>query len=104
MPLPYLDWPNPPPRPEWSRRELHAELVVLGGHPWEAGTVLDCSSGAARLGVNRGQALGSAHNLVPEPVFLPTDPDAYATAFETALDRLAQFTPALEGETDPRSA
>ncbi len=104
MRLLYLDWPHLPLRLELARRDLHAELVVLGGHPWEAGTVLDCSPGAARLGVSRGQALGSAHNLVPEAVFLPTDPDAYTTAFETALDRLAQFTPALEGETDPRSA
>src|SRR4051812_42431052 len=104
MRLLYLDWPHLPLRLELARRDLHAELVVLGGHPWDAGTVLDCSSAAARLGVSRGVALGSAHNLVPEAVFLPADPDAYAAGFETALDRLAQFTPALEGETDPRSA
>jgi nucleotidyltransferase/DNA polymerase involved in DNA repair len=104
MRLLYLDWPHLPLRLEQARRDLHAELVVLGGHPWEPGTVLDCSPGSARLGVSRGQALGSAHNLVPEAVFLPADADAYAADFEAALDRLAQFTPALEGETDPRSA
>ncbi len=103
MRLLYLDWPHLPLRLELGRRDLHDELVVLGGHPWEPGTVLDCSSAAARLGVSRGQALGSAHNLVPEAVFLPADPDTYATDFEAALDRLAHFTPALEGETDPRS-
>src|SRR3954454_16909348 len=100
MRLLYLDWPHLPLRLELARRDLHAEIVVLGGHPWEAGTVLDCSPGAGRLGVSRGQALGSAHNLVPDAVFLPADPDSYAADFEGALDRLAQFTPALEGQTD----
>src|SRR3954468_7641001 len=104
MRLLYLDWPHLPLRLELARRDVSAELVVLGGHPWEAGTVLDCSPGAGRLGVSRGQALGSAHNLVPDAVFLRAGPDSYAAAFEAALDRLAQFTPALEGETDPRSA
>jgi protein ImuB len=104
MRLLYLDWPHLPLRLELARRELDDELVVLGGHPWEPGTVLDCSPGCARLGVSRGQALGSAHNLVPEALFLPVDVDADAAAFEAALDRLAQFTPAIEGQTDPRSA
>jgi protein ImuB len=98
-----LDWPHLPLRLELARRELRADLVVLGGHPWEPGTVLDCSPGCERLGVSRGQALGAAHNLVPEALFLPADAPAYAAAFEAALDRLAQFTPSLEGETDPHA-
>lgn len=66
--------------------------------------MLDCSPAARRLGVRRGQALGSAHNLVPEAVFLPADPPAYRAAFEAALEALAAFTPAIEGETDPEQA
>jgi hypothetical protein len=104
MRLLYLDWPHLPLRLELARHPVPAELIVLGGHPWEPGTVLDCSAAAARLGVSRGQALGSAHNLVPEAVFLPADPDAYRDAFETALRVLGDFTPSLEGETEPRHA
>ncbi|MDQ3493789.1 MAG: DNA polymerase Y family protein, partial [Chloroflexota bacterium] len=68
---------------------------------WEPGTVLDCSAAARVLGVRRDQPLGSAHNLVPEARFLAADPDMYRSTFEEALEALARFTPALEGETDP---
>ena len=104
MRLLYLDWPHLPLHLELARRPSSAELIVLGGHPWEPGTVLDCSSAAARLGVSRGQPLGSAHNLVPEAEFLPADPETYREAFEAALRVLGDFTPAIEGETDPRQA
>jgi protein ImuB len=63
--------------------------------------VLDRSPAAARLGVRPGQPLGSAHKFVPEATFLAADEPAYRAAFETAMDVLAAFTPALEGETDP---
>ena len=71
------------------------------------GSPARCSTAARqrrRLGVSRGQPLGSAHNLVPEAVFLPADPDAYRSAFEAALEALGDFTPAIEGETDPQHA
>jgi protein ImuB len=63
--------------------------------------VLDRSPAAARLGVRPGQPLGSAHKFVPEATFLAADGPAYRAAFEAALDALAAFTPALEGEADP---
>ena len=100
MRLLYLDQPHLPLRIEAARRRL-PELVVLGGQPWEPGVVLDCSPVAHRLGVRRGQPLASAHNLVPEATFLPADLDAYRRVFERVLDTLAEFTPALEGESDP---
>ncbi|MGH2973459.1 MAG: DNA polymerase Y family protein, partial [Solirubrobacterales bacterium] len=65
--------------------------------------MLDRSPAAARLGVRPGQPLGSAHKFVPEATFLAADQPAYRAAFETALDALAAFTPALEGETDPNA-
>ncbi|MDQ3553007.1 MAG: DNA polymerase Y family protein [Chloroflexota bacterium] len=100
----YLDWPHLPLRLEAARRPPESplpDLVVLGGQPWEPGTVLDCSAAARALGVRREQPLGAAHNLVPEARFLPADPEAYRSTFEEALEVLARFTPSLEGETDP---
>jgi nucleotidyltransferase/DNA polymerase involved in DNA repair len=101
MRLLYLDWPHLPLRLETARLGAAVELAVLGGRPWDAGDVLDCSSRAQALGVRRGQPLGSAHNLVPEATFIPADRPAYRAAFEIALEALADFTPALEGESDP---
>lgn len=99
----YLDWPHLPLRLEAARRppESLPDLVVLGGQPWEPGSVLDCSPAARALGVRRGQPLGAAHNLVPEARFLPSDPESYRATMEEALEALARFTPSLEGETDP---
>jgi len=100
MRLLYLDWPHLPFRIEATRESL-PELVVIGGQPWEKGSVLDCSPAARRLGVRRGQPLGSAHTLVPEARFLAADTASYRQAMEAALEALADFTPALEGEADP---
>lgn len=104
MRLLYLDWPHLPLRIEQTRRPPLPDLVVLGGQPWEPGTVLDCTTAARRLGVHRGQPLGSAHDLVPEATFLPVDLAAYQGTFERALEALADFTPSLEGEIDPQGS
>jgi protein ImuB len=104
MRLLYLDWPHLPLRIEAARAgaaESLPELVVIGGQPWEPGSVLDCSPAARRLGVRRGQPLGTAHRLAPEARFMPADRAAYRGWMEAALDSLAAFTPALEGGTDP---
>jgi protein ImuB len=103
MRLLFLAWPHLPLRLERARQGFTAEIVVLGGKPWEAGTVLDCSPTARRAGVRRGQPLGEAHKLVPEALFLPADPDHYRDALERSLDALSAFGPALEGESDPTS-
>ncbi|HSH22352.1 MAG TPA: hypothetical protein VK992_07045, partial [Candidatus Caenarcaniphilales bacterium] len=100
MRLLYLDWPHLPLRLEAARESL-PELVVVGGQPWEKGSVLDASAAARRLGVRRGQPLGSAHRLVPEARFLAADTGHYRAAMAGALTELAAFTPALEGESDP---
>src|SRR5262245_7053798 len=101
MRLLYLDWPHLPLRLELAHHPATAELIVLGGQPWEPGTVLDCSPAARRLGVQRDQPLGTAHKLVPEALFLTPDPPAYTRAFEEALGALAELAPAIEGKTDP---
>jgi hypothetical protein len=100
MRLLYLDWPHLCYRIEAARADL-PELVVVGGQPWEPGEVVDCSPQAQRLGVTRGQPLGTAHRLVPEARFLPAELPAYRRALEVALDALAAFTPSLEAEPDP---
>jgi nucleotidyltransferase/DNA polymerase involved in DNA repair len=100
MRLLYLDWPHLCYRLEAVRSAL-PELVVVGGQPWEPGAVVDCSPQSQRLGVTRGQPLGTAHRLVPEARFLAADLPAYRRALEVALDALAAFTPSLEAEPDP---
>lgn len=97
MRLLYLDWPHLPLRLEVGQAAL-ADPVIVGGRPWEQGTVLDCSPAAGRLGVRRGQPLGTAHRLAPDARFVPANGPAYSRAMEAALDALAAFTPSLEGE------
>lgn len=100
MRLLYLDWPHLCYRLEAARAAL-PELVVVGGQPWEPGEVVDCSPAAQRLGVTRGQPLGTAHRLVPEARFLVADLSTYRRALEVVLDALAAFTPSLEAAVDP---
>jgi protein ImuB len=95
----FLDWPHLPFRFEAARGAL-PELVVIGGQPWEQGSVLDYSPAAGRLGVRRGQPLGAAHKLAPEAQFMAPDAAAYERAMAAALEALAAFTPSLEGESD----
>ncbi|HUQ44075.1 MAG TPA: DNA polymerase Y family protein [Candidatus Limnocylindria bacterium] len=92
---------------DFARRRLPsgswpAGPVVLGGKPWSNGTVLDADPGARALGVRRGMPLGSAHRLAPEATFLDADPEADRADLETAFERLAAFSPAIAGTSDPR--
>ncbi len=75
--------------------------LVLGGRPWDPGTVIDANRDARALGVRRGIPLGSAHRLAPEAVFVDPDPDADRAAAEAAFEALAAFSPGLAGTTDP---
>jgi hypothetical protein len=45
-------------------------------------------------------ALGAAHRLAPEALFLDPDPAADAAAMKAALDLLAGFSPGIAAETD----
>jgi nucleotidyltransferase/DNA polymerase involved in DNA repair len=75
--------------------------IVLGGQPWDDGTVLDASPAARELGIRRGIALGHAHRLAPEARFVDPDPAADAAAVEGALDALAAFSPGVAAATEP---
>jgi hypothetical protein len=103
MRLLQLRWTHLPLRLERARSGLSSDLLVLGGQPWEPGTVLDCSPAAHRLGVRPGQPLGAAHKLAPEALFLAPDRAAYAAAMEAALEALSAFTPSVEGTSDPEA-
>jgi nucleotidyltransferase/DNA polymerase involved in DNA repair len=103
MRLLYLDWPHLPLRLALGREPGAEEVAVLGGHPWEPGSVVDHSPAAGALGVRHGQPLGTAHSLVPEASFLPVDQGALAGPMEAALGALNELAPAVEGEADPAS-
>ncbi|MFI5227410.1 MAG: hypothetical protein ACHQ3P_12130, partial [Candidatus Limnocylindrales bacterium] len=66
--------------------------------------VLDADPAARALGVRRGIPLGSAHRLAPEATFLDPDPEADRAAVEAAFERLAAFSPAVAGTSDPTEA
>jgi hypothetical protein len=74
--------------------------IILGGKPWTNGPVLDASRSALELGVRPGMPLGAAHRLAPEALFLDPDPAAEGISLETALDRLAGFSPGVAAEAD----
>jgi protein ImuB len=96
-----LVWPHLPLRLALGRDPETTEVIVLGGRPWDPGEVLDHSPAAGALGVRRGQALGTAHSLVPEAEFLPFEAPAVAEPVEAALEALSGLAPAVEGVTDP---
>ena len=91
---------------DFARRRLPsgswpAGPVVLGGQPWTNGNVLDADPAARALGVRRGMPLGSAHRLAPEATFLDADPEADRAELEAAFERLAEFSPAIAGTSEP---
>ncbi len=65
------------------------------------GNVLDADPAARALGVRRGMPLGSAHRLAPEATFLDANPEADRTEIEAAFERLAAFSPAIAGTSEP---
>ena len=97
----HLHWNHLPLRIELRSPSLPSGPVVLGGQPWEPGSVLDASPAALRMGVQRGQPLGSAHALAPEATFLDAHPDRYREVLEAALEALLAVTPAVEGPVEP---
>ncbi len=78
--------------------------LVLGGKPWDPGTVVDASPDARALGVRRGMPLGSAHRLVPEATFVEPDPDADRAVAEAVFEALGAFSPSLAGSGESSDA
>jgi len=105
MRLLHLHWPHLPLALTRARASgsFPTGPTILGGQPWTAGTVVDASPEARALGVRRGMALGAAHRLAPEAVFLDPDPEADGATIEAAFERLAAFSPGVAGSADPRA-
>jgi nucleotidyltransferase/DNA polymerase involved in DNA repair len=105
MRLLHLHWPHLPLALMQARASASFPTgpAILGGQPWTPGTVIDASPEARALGVRRGMALGAAHRLAPEAVFLDPEPDADAATIETAFERLAAFSPSVAGTADPHA-
>jgi hypothetical protein len=106
MRLLHLHWPHLPLALMQARASVSFPTgpTILGGQPWMPGTVIDANPEARALGVRRGMALGAAHRLAPEAVFLDPEPDADAATLETAFERLAAFSPGVAGTTDPHDS
>jgi protein ImuB len=110
MRLLHLLWPHLPLSLARSRMERPSRdgisgswppgPIVLGGQPWTDGTVVDADPLARALGVRRGIPLGSAHRLAPEATFLDLAPDEDRDTLEAACERLASFSPGIEGTSD----
>jgi protein ImuB len=96
-----LEWPHLALRSALGRDPDPEEAVVLGGRPWDPGSVVDRSPAAGALGVRRGQPLGTAHSLVPEGTFLPLDAVRLVAPLEGALEALSTLAPAVEATLDP---
>ena len=103
MRLLHLHWPHLPLALARARTSgsFPTGPTILGGQPWTPGTVIDASPEARALGVRRGMALGAAHRLAPEAVFLDPEPEADGVAIEAAFERLAAFSPGIAGTADP---
>ena len=81
-------------------RRLNASLaefpLVIGGRPWDAGAVLDCSSRAAAAGVMSGMRLSQAEKLCPNACFVPAQEEAYRAAHDALVDSVTGFTDRIE--------
>jgi hypothetical protein len=102
MRLLHLHWPHLLLRLARDRSSgpFPEEPIVLGGKPWTDGRVLDASLSALELGVRVGMALGAAHRLAPEAVFLEPDREADEASLAMALDRLGGLSPSLVAEME----
>lgn len=77
--------------------ELVGPLIV-GGMPFEAGTVADASNEAIACGVKQGMVLRQAYSLCPDAKFLPPNKAACEEVFWRVLDVLDRFSPTVDVE------
>jgi len=75
---------------------LTTKPLVIGGQPWEKGTVFSCSPEALRDGVHPDMPLRQAEQLCPQAIFLPIKEDRYQEIYRELLKALAPFPPIVE--------
>ena len=77
---------------------LHEQPVVIGGSPFDNGPVFDASPEAMAYGVKIGMTLRKAYSLCPQATFLPRNEILCKGLFERVLEKLDDFSPAVEIE------
>jgi len=75
---------------------LAGKPLVIGGQPWEKGTVYCCSPEAQRDGVHPDMPVREAEQLCPQAVFLPVNQERYQEAHRELLKALAPFSPIVQ--------
>ncbi len=77
---------------------LDEQPVVIGGSPFDDGSVFDVSPEAMAYGIKIGMTLRKAYSLCPRAVFLPRNEILCKGLFEKVLEKLDDFSPAVEIE------
>lgn len=72
------------------------KALVIGGQPWEKGTVYSCSPEASGDGVHPDMPLRQAEQLCPQAIFLPINEKRYQEVHRQLLKALAPFSPIVE--------
>ena len=75
---------------------LAGKPLVIGGQPWEKGTVYCCSPEASGDGVHPDMPLRQAEQLCPQAMFLPINEERYQEVHRQLLKALAPFSPVVE--------
>jgi DNA polymerase-4 len=82
---------------EWLEDpSLAGRPLVIGGQPWEKGTVYCCSPEALKDGVHPDMPLRQAEQLCPQAIFLPINEERYQEIHRQLLKALAPFSPIIE--------
>jgi len=75
---------------------LATKPLVIGGQPWEKGSVYCCSPEALTDGVHPDMCLRQAEQLCPQAIFLPINEKRYEEVHRQLLKALAPFSPVVE--------
>lgn len=75
---------------------LAGKPLVIGGQPWEKGTVYSCSPEALKDGVHLHMPLRQAEQLCPQAIFLPINEERYQEIHRQLLTTLTHFSPIVE--------
>jgi len=94
----YLETPHLPVQVERRKRPELADgrPVVVGGRPWDPGSVLDACPRALAVGIEPGMRLAQAAARFPGAHFLPADHEAYQVAHQQLEYAIRQFTDRIE--------
>jgi DNA polymerase-4 len=75
---------------------LAGKPLVIGGQPWEKGTVYSCSPEALKDGVHPDMSLRQAEQLCPKAIFLPINEERHQEIHRDLLKALAPLSPTVE--------